>query len=119
MTNNLIPKHIAIVMDGNGRWAKRQGVDRIEGHRLGAQVALDIVRHAAERGIKYLTLYTFSSENWRRPAEEVDSLMELLSFYLRKEINALHKNGVKLNFIGDRSKLSNDIVQKLLAKTDQ
>ncbi len=109
-----LPTHIAIIMDGNGRWAKQRGLPRVAGHKKGADSVREVIESSVQIGIKYLTLYAFSSENWRRPAEEIDGLMELLSFYLKKEINALHKNGVRLNFIGDREKLNLDIAKKLL-----
>lgn len=99
------PRHVAIVMDGNGRWALKRGLDRIEGHKKGAKVALDIVRHAGECGVQYLTLYTFSSENWRRPKSEVSGLMNILHEHLLKEANSLVENGVRLRTIGDESHL--------------
>lgn len=92
-------------MDGNGRWAKRKNADRIEGHRQGAEVALDIVKHAAEKGIPYLTLYAFSSENWRRPQEEVQGLMSMLYRKLLEEADELVRNGVRLRTIGVTSQL--------------
>jgi undecaprenyl diphosphate synthase len=98
-------KHIAIIMDGNGRWAKRQGVDRLMGHKKGAVVALEIVKHAGKRGIPYLTFFTFSSENWSRPHEEVQGLMGILYEKLLKDANSLVENGVKLQTIGAMEKL--------------
>lgn len=106
MTNRKnIPAHVAVVMDGNGRWAKTRGINRIEGHRRGADVALDIVKHAAKREIRFLTLYTFSSENWQRPQDEVQGLMEILYENLLKEADSLVKNGVRLGTIGAIDKL--------------
>lgn len=112
-TPPVLPAHIAIIMDGNGRWATSRSLPRIAGHKKGADSVREVIESCVEIGIPYLTLYAFSSENWRRPVEEVDSLMELLSFYLRKEIKALHKNGVKLIFSGDLKKLPKDIATKL------
>jgi len=97
-------------MDGNGRWAKARGLPRIAGHRRGAEAVRRTIVAAAELGIRYLTLYGFSSENWKRPAEEVDDLMGLLRHYLRGEIAELHRNGVRLRVIGDRARLAPDIV---------
>lgn len=107
-------RHIAVVMDGNGRWAKNQGVERLEGHRKGAEVALEIVKHAGKRGVPYLTLYTFSSENWRRPEEEVQGLMHILYEKLLKEAGSLVENGVKLQTIGDVAKLPAHVQQALV-----
>ncbi len=118
MTQNIpiqsLPAHIAIIMDGNGRWATQRNLPRIAGHKKGADSVREVIEACVEIGVPYLTLYAFSSENWRRPAEEVDSLMELLSFYLRKELKNLHNNQVKLNFIGDRAKLNQEIAVKLV-----
>jgi undecaprenyl diphosphate synthase len=105
-----VPTHVAIIMDGNGRWAQRRGLPRTAGHRRGADVARIAVRAAAAHGVRYLTLYGFSSENWKRPADEVNELMGLLRFYLRSEIADLHKEGIRLRVIGDRSRLAPDIV---------
>jgi len=105
-----VPTHVAIIMDGNGRWAQRRGLPRTAGHRRGADAARIAVRAAAAHGVRYLTLYGFSSENWKRPADEVEELMGLLRFYLRSEIADLHKEGIRLRVIGDRSRLAPDIV---------
>jgi undecaprenyl diphosphate synthase len=105
-----LPRHIAIIMDGNGRWAKARGLPRIAGHRRGAEAARRVVTAAAELDIPYLTLFGFSSENWKRPLDEVDDLMGLLRHYLRGEIAELHRNGVRLRVIGERSRLAPDIV---------
>jgi undecaprenyl diphosphate synthase len=105
----VIPKHIAIIMDGNGRWAQARGLPRIAGHRQGAEAVRRSVEACRELGVGYLTLFAFSSENWKRPASEVDDLMGLLRLYLRREIAELAKNDVRLKIIGDRSKLSEDI----------
>lgn len=97
-------------MDGNGRWAKARGLPRVMGHRQGVKTVRATVENCIDLGIRYLTLYGFSSENWRRPEQEVSDLMGLLRLYLRSEVADLHKNGVRLRVIGDRSRLSPDIV---------
>ncbi|QQP92106.1 isoprenyl transferase [Skermanella sp. TT6] len=109
-TTGILPQHVAIIMDGNGRWAKARGLPRTAGHRKGIEAVRRTVEAARELGIPYLTMFGFSSENWRRPEGEVFDLMQLLRFYLRSEIAELHKNGVRLRVIGDRSRLSGDIV---------
>lgn len=103
------PAHIAIIMDGNGRWARQRGLPRTAGHRQGAEAARRAVEGAIEAGVSCLTLFSFSSENWSRPADEVQELMSLLRRYLQSEIAELHKNGVRLKVIGDRSRLTGDI----------
>lgn len=105
-----IPVHVAIIMDGNGRWAAARGLPRAAGHRKGVEAVRRTIEAARELGIAYLTLYGFSSENWRRPVAEISDLMGLLRFYLRSEIAELHANGVRFRVIGDRSRLSADIV---------
>jgi len=100
-----LPRHIAIIMDGNGRWAKEKGEDRLYGHYQGVESVRDIVEGAAELGIKYLTLYAFSTENWDRPADEVSGLMELLVTTIRKEVSTLNKNNIRLHVIGDLNML--------------
>jgi len=104
------PRHIAIIMDGNGRWAQARGLPRIAGHRRGAEAVRRTVEAAGELGIPYLTLFGFSSENWKRPHDEVDDLMGLLRHYLRGEIAELHRSGVRLRVIGDIGRLAPDIV---------
>ena len=104
------PRHVAIIMDGNGRWAKKRHLPRALGHREGAEAVRRTVRAAGELGIGYLTLYAFSSENWKRPADEVDDLMGLLRLYLRNEIRELHDNDVRVRFIGSRQRLSADVL---------
>jgi undecaprenyl diphosphate synthase len=104
-----VPRHIAIIMDGNGRWAKARNLPRIAGHRRGAEAARRAVIAAAELGVGYLTLFGFSSENWKRPSTEIQDLMALLRHYLRGEIAELHRNGVRLKVIGDLAKLDADI----------
>lgn len=100
-----LPNHIAIIMDGNGRWANEKGKERVHGHVEGVVSVKEIVKSAGTLGVKYLTLYAFSTENWNRPKNEVDALMELLVSTLRKEINALKKDNVKLHVIGDLGSL--------------
>lgn len=100
-----VPQHVAIIMDGNGRWAKQQGEDRVFGHHEGVNSVREIVEACGEVGVKYLTLYAFSTENWNRPKEEVDALMELLVATISLETPNLNKNGVKLQAIGDLTSL--------------
>lgn len=100
-----IPEHIAIIMDGNGRWAKERNMPRTYGHKAGVETIREIVKESSKLGVKYLTLYAFSTENWARPKEEVDTLMKLLVQYLRNEFEELNKNNVIINSIGDISKL--------------
>jgi undecaprenyl diphosphate synthase len=104
------PVHVAIIMDGNGRWAGMRGLPRIAGHRRGVDAVRRTVRAAGELGVSYLTLFSFSSENWRRPFEEVQELMKLLRFYIRNELAELHDNGVRFRMIGDRARLPADII---------
>lgn len=102
---NRLPRHIAVIMDGNGRWAKERGEDRIYGHSQGVVSVRETVNGCAELGIEYLTLYAFSTENWNRPKPEVDALMELLVNTIRKEIEELRKNNIRLHVIGDVASL--------------
>jgi undecaprenyl diphosphate synthase len=113
-----LPRHIAIIMDGNGRWAKERGQDRVYGHHEGVLSVRDIVNGCAELGISYLTLYAFSTENWNRPKEEVNALMELLVNTIRKEVEELKKNNIKLHVIGDIASLP-EICQKELAEAKE
>lgn len=106
-----IPRHIAIIMDGNGRWAKRRGLPRTAGHKQGAEAARRIVQAAADRGIEYITLFGFSSENWSRPRAEIEELMKLLRYYLRSETADLHKKNARLRVVGDQSAFDEDIIQ--------
>ena len=108
-----VPRHVAIIMDGNGRWAKARHLPRIMGHRKGVEAVRRTIEAAPDLGIEVLTLYAFSSENWRRPADEVSDLMGLLRHYLRTEIAELHANEVRLHFIGDTTALSDDVVALL------
>ena len=103
------PRHVAIIMDGNGRWAQARGLPRIAGHRQGADAVRRTLVAAGELGIPYLTLFGFSSENWKRPPDEIESLMGLLRHYLRSEIAELHRHGVRLRIIGERDRLAGDI----------
>ena len=113
-----LPRHIAIIMDGNGRWAKQQGKPRIEGHRAGVRSVRSVVEASTELGIDALTLYAFSSENWRRPALEIKALMKLLVEYLKRELRELNENNIRLKTIGHTQALPPD-VQKQLALTIQ
>lgn len=105
------PAHVAIIMDGNGRWAKARGLPRTAGHRRGAEAVRRAVNCAVELGIGYLTVFGFSSENWKRPATEVDDLMGLMRRYLESDIEELHQNGIRLRVIGERGRLPKDIVR--------
>ena len=104
-----VPQHVAIIMDGNGRWAKRQHLPRIAGHRRGVEAVRATVRACAERGVGFLTLFAFSSENWRRPAEEVALLMQLFQMALTNEVEKLHRNGVRLKVVGDTRRFDANI----------
>ncbi len=104
-----IPEHVAIIMDGNGRWAKNRNKPRFYGHKEGMKRVKEIVEASKEFGIKVLTLFAFSTENWERPKEEISFLMSLLKEYIKKEVKELKKNNIKLNFIGDLSKFPDDI----------
>src|ERR1035437_4688527 len=108
-----LPRHVAVIMDGNGRWAKQRGLPRIEGHRQGAESARIIIRTAGELGIKYLTLYAFSLENWNRPKDEVDALMKYLVHYLKTETSELNRNNVKLEAIGHIYRLPENVQEQL------
>jgi undecaprenyl diphosphate synthase len=102
-TTAVIPRHIAVIMDGNGRWAKKRFLPRIAGHTRGVETVRDMVKHSVTLGVEYLTLFAFSSENWRRPAEEVTFLMGLFMEALKREVSKLHQNNIRLIMIGDRS----------------
>ncbi|MBE0363544.1 undecaprenyl diphosphate synthase [Pseudoalteromonas ulvae UL12] len=108
-----LPKHIAIIMDGNGRWAQNRGKPRVFGHKKGVESVRRSVQFCTNLGIKSLTLFAFSSENWRRPADEVSTLMELFLLVLTKEVKKLHKNNVKLQIIGDLSRFSDKLQQRV------
>lgn len=112
MTRNQL-NHIAVIMDGNGRWATKRGLPRTAGHKKGAEVVVQIAKAAKEFGVKYLTLYAFSTENWKRSPEEIGALMQLLRQYLDKNFKELEQNDVKIRFIGERYMLDVDIVEKM------
>lgn len=118
MASNNLPKHVAIIMDGNGRWAQRQGKRRVMGHKAGVDRVREAVKVASEINIESLTLFAFSSENWQRPADEVSLLMELFFTVLSREVNKLHRNNVKLTIIGDISRFSEKL-QKKIAKAEE
>jgi undecaprenyl diphosphate synthase len=114
-----VPLHVGIIMDGNGRWASARGLPRAAGHKAGAEAARRAIEAAGEAGVGWLTLYAFSSENWRRPPEEVRDLTGLLRLYLRSEVHRLAENGVRLRVIGDRLRFSPDIVSAIAAAEEQ
>ncbi|MBK8907439.1 MAG: di-trans,poly-cis-decaprenylcistransferase [Rhodospirillales bacterium] len=105
------PDHVAIIMDGNGRWARARGLPRTAGHKRGARAVKTAMESAISLGVRYLTLFGFSSENWKRPADEVQDLKGLLKYYLRNEVDFLNKNGVQLRVIGERQRFGDDIVR--------
>ena len=117
MTGSTNPKHVAIIMDGNGRWAKARGKKRTSGHKVGVERAREIVEAAGKRGIESLTLFAFSSENWNRPKEEVSYLMELFIVALNREVKTLNKHGVKLKFLGD-TQAFNEKLQASIKKAE-
>jgi undecaprenyl diphosphate synthase len=108
------PAHVAIIMDGNGRWAQARGLPRFEGHRQGVEAVRRVVRSAIEHGVQFLTVYSFSSENWSRPPEEVALLMGLLKRFIRNDLAELNENGVRVRIIGERDNLTSDIVALIL-----
>jgi undecaprenyl diphosphate synthase len=108
-----IPQHVAVIMDGNGRWARKRSLPRHAGHRSGVKSVRQIVENSARHGVEYLTLFAFSSENWRRPEEEVGMLMSLFLEALRREVAELHKNKVRLRFIGERESLDSKLIEKI------
>ncbi len=114
-TESNIPVHVAVIMDGNGRWARQRGKPRHSGHRAGVKSVRATVEHAARRGVRHLTLFAFSNENWSRPAEEVGRLMGLFVEALQREVAELHRNNVRLEFVGDRTCLSDGLVRKITA----
>ncbi|MBC7467683.1 MAG: di-trans,poly-cis-decaprenylcistransferase [Ramlibacter sp.] len=113
-TARAVPHHIAIVMDGNGRWATRRYLPRVAGHKRGVDALRACVRHCGERGVRVLTVFAFSSENWNRPPEEVSGLMELLALALSREVPQLHAEGVRIHFVGNRDALSEKVRAGLL-----
>ncbi len=108
-----MPRHVAIIMDGNGRWAAKRGFPRVAGHKAGAEALRRVMQAAADRGVEALTIYAFSSENWRRSAEEVSDLTGLMRFYLERELATLHKEGVRLKLIGDYAAFGPELVAQL------
>lgn len=116
--NDNIPKHIAVIMDGNGRWARKRALPRHAGHRSGVAAVRRTVELAAQRGVEYLTLFAFSSENWSRPDDEVNKLMRLFVEALRREVDELHRNNVRLEFIGAREQLQPALVDMINAAED-
>ena len=118
--DNAVPRHVAIIMDGNGRWAERRGLPRVAGHRAGAEAVRRALQAAADSGVEVLTIYAFSSENWRRSEGEISDLTALMRFYLERELNRLVNEGVRLKLIGDYSAFGADMVERLeraVAKT--
>ena len=115
----MIPTHVAVIMDGNGRWAEARSLPRHAGHRSGVKSVRETVETAARRGVSYLTLFAFSSENWRRPAEEVSGLMRLFLEALQREVDDLHRNNVRLTFIGAREQLQTGLIRKITAAEEQ
>ena len=109
----MLPKHLAIIMDGNGRWAKQQGKQRIFGHEKGAKTVREIIQEVSQLGIPYLTLYAFSTENWKRPHREVDFLLNLFDSFLEKEITEMHEQNVRMSFIGRRDRFSDRFLARM------
>lgn len=114
LISTTVPEHVAIIMDGNGRWANARGLPRTMGHRKGVEIVRDAVKTAAQLGIRYLTLFAFSSENWSRPEPEVSDLMGLLKTFIRRDLADLHRENVRIRVIGDRSNLRGDILPLLI-----
>ncbi len=112
-TERLVPRHVAIIMDGNGRWAKARGLPRTEGHRRGVEAVRRSVKAAIETGVRFLTIYSFSSENWSRPAEEVSDLLGLLKLFIRRDLADLSRNNVRVRIIGERQGLGADLLALL------
>lgn len=112
-SSNLVPIHVAVIMDGNGRWAKKRGLPRMEGHRVGMNSVRSIIRQCGQLGISCLTLYAFSTENWRRPRQEVKFLMNLLIEYLKKELSELHQQGVRLRMLGQRERVPDRVLKNI------
>jgi len=114
-----VPRHVAIIMDGNGRWAKARGLPRSAGHRAGAEAARKALRAAGEAGVECLTLYAFSSENWRRPKAEISDLTALLRYYVKKELEDLHKEGIRLRVLGDPKAFESDVARMVEAAVEK
>lgn len=115
---NRLPRHIAIIMDGNGRWAKKRGLPRTAGHKVGAEVFRKIATYCKNLGVEYLTVYAFSTENWKRPAEEVDTLMALFKNYMLEAIDTMERDHIRLQFFGDMSAVSPEL-QALVERTNE
>jgi undecaprenyl diphosphate synthase len=115
----MLPQHVAIIMDGNGRWASARGLPRTMGHRKGVEAVRETVRAAGDVGLKYLTLFAFSSENWRRPEAEVSDLLGLLKAFIRRDLADLHRQNVRIRVIGDRTNLRSDILPLLIEAEDR
>ena len=115
MNTSRVPKHVAVIMDGNGRWANARGLPRHAGHKAGVKSVRETVETASRRGVSYLTVFAFSSENWRRPADEVSKLMGLFLDALQREVDELHRNNVRLRFIGERTQLQPELVRQIAA----
>ncbi len=113
--SSIVPTHVAVIMDGNGRWAQARSLPRHAGHRAGVESVRETVEIAARRGVSYLTLFAFSSENWNRPKEEVGRLMSLFLEALQREVDELHRNNVRLTFIGARDELQDGLIRKIAA----
>jgi undecaprenyl diphosphate synthase len=110
-----VPNHIAVIMDGNGRWARKRFLPRVAGHKRGVETVRDLVKECAKLNVKFLTLFAFSSENWRRPEDEVSFLMSLFMDALKREVTKLHENNIRLILIGDRSRFNSDLVAQIEA----
>ena len=108
-----IPNHIAVIMDGNGRWARKRFLPRVAGHKRGVETVRDLVKQCAKLNVKFLTLFAFSSENWRRPEDEVSFLMDLFMDALKREVTKLHENNIRLVLIGDRSQFSDALLKQI------
>lgn len=117
-SQQVIPAHVAIIMDGNGRWAKARGLPRTAGHKKGADSLRNVLNACRDSGVRYLTIYAFSSENWKRSSEEINDLMQLLKHYLEQELETLHQNRIRLRFIGDLAMLDKDIRESILHAVD-
>ncbi|MFV8823279.1 polyprenyl diphosphate synthase [Thauera sp. WH-2] len=110
-----VPRHVAVIMDGNGRWARKRLLPRVAGHKRGVEALRSVIRACMERGVEYLTVFAFSSENWRRPADEVSFLMQLFLNSLQKEVGRLHENGIRLRVVGDLSRFDAKLVEMIHA----
>lgn len=113
VSGDQVPQHIAIIMDGNSRWAKKRGKSTPAGHRAGVEAVRKVLRLCTDHGVKIVTLFAFSSENWQRPSAEVKALMRLFASYLKREVNQLHADGVRVRFIGDRQRFSKSLVKQM------